>query len=70
MLQIPASCLFRYQDGWAVFVMQDDMAVRRLVEIGQRNGLSAQVLAGLKQGEMVITHPDDSIEDGVEVFKR
>jgi HlyD family secretion protein len=70
VLQIPASSLFRYQDGWAVFVMQNDRAVRKVVEIGQRNGLSAQVLAGLKQGELVITHPDDSIEDGVEVYQR
>lgn len=70
VLQIPASSLFRYGDGWAVFVMQDDMAVRKQVEIGQRNGLSAQILSGLDENEVVITHPDDSIEDGVAVYRR
>ena len=70
VLQIPASSLFRYADGWAVFVLQDDIAVRKVVEVGQRNGLDAQILAGLEESEYVITHPDDSIENGVEVFRR
>ena len=70
VLQIPASSLFRYNDGWAVFAFQDDTAIRKTVEIGQRNGLSAQVLSGLNENEYVITHPDDSIEDGVEVYLR
>lgn len=70
VLQIPASSLFRYGDGWAVFVMQDDMAVRKPVTVGQRNGLSAQVLSGLNEKEQVITHPDDSIDDGVQVYQR
>lgn len=70
VLQIPASSLFRYGDDWAVFAFQDDTAVRKTVEIGQRNGLSAQVISGLNENEYVITHPDDSIEDSVEVYLR
>lgn len=70
VLQIPASSLFRYGEGWAVFVMDDGTAVRKSVEIGQRNGLSAQVLAGLSENQLVITHPDDSIEDGVNIYQR
>ena len=70
VLQIPASSLFRHGDSWAVFAFQDDIAVRKTIEIGQRNGLSAQVVSGLNENENVITHPDDSIEDGVEVYIR
>jgi HlyD family secretion protein len=70
VLQIPASSLFRFGDGWAVFVMQDDIAVRKVVEIGHRNGLDAQILSGVDENEYVITHPDDSIENGVEVYRR
>jgi HlyD family secretion protein len=70
VLQIPASALFRYNNGWAVFVMQDDRAQRREVKIGQRNGLVAQVLEGITEGERVIAHPDDSIDDGVRVKLR
>lgn len=70
VLQIPASGLFRFNDGWALFVMQNAKAIRREVKVGQRNGLSAEILEGLTEGEMVITHPDNTIEDGVAVKQR
>ncbi len=56
--------------SWAVFVAQNDRAVSRQVGIGQRNGLSAQIIEGLQAGERVITHPDKSIEDGARVRLR
>jgi len=67
VLQIPASSLFRYQNGWAVFVIEGKHAHRRVVDIGQRNGLTAQILGGLEQGERVINHPGEQIEDGTRV---
>ncbi len=70
VLQIPASALFRVGDDWAVFVVADDVARRRVVRIGQRNGLSAQILDGLSEGEVLITHPDDTIDEGVAVKRR
>jgi HlyD family secretion protein len=70
VLQIPASALFRSGGQWTLFVVQDNRARRRPVKVGQRNGLSAQILDGLKEGEAVITHPDDTIEDGVRVKRR
>ena len=70
ILQIPASALFRIKDGWAVFVMENEKAKKRNVEVGKRNGLSAQIIKGLTEGEKVITHPDDTIEEGVSVKQR
>ena len=70
VLQIPASALFRIDDQWAVFVVDDNRAQRRPVTIGQRNGLFAQVLEGLTEGEAVITHPDKSLENGMAVKAR
>ena len=70
ILQIPASALFRFDDQWAVFVVEQGRAGRRVVSVGQRNGLFAQILDGLREGEEVITHPDDAIEDGVAVKSR
>lgn len=64
VLQIPASALFRYSDEWAVFVKEGDRAQRRAVRVGQRNGLAAEITGGLKEGEEVVRHPDDSIEPG------
>ena len=70
VLQIPASALFRHNNGWAVFVIEDDEARLRTVEPGKRSGLVAQILKGLQEGETVITHPDEKIEDGVAVELR
>jgi HlyD family secretion protein len=70
VLQIPGSALFRVDGRWAVFVIDDGEARRREVEVGQRNGLSAQILQGLDEGEAVITHPDKTLEDGAAVKTR
>ena len=64
VLQVPASALFRRNGDWAVFLFQDDRAELRKVKVGQRNGLSAQILEGLAEGDRVVRHPDDSIEEG------
>jgi len=40
------------------------------VEIGQRAGLSTQVLSGLKTGDRVVAHPDETIHEGVRVKPR
>jgi HlyD family secretion protein len=70
ILQIPASALFTAGEGWAAFVVSDGRATRRRVEIGQRNGLSAQVISGVREGERVIAHPDDRVKEGRRVEAR
>jgi len=70
VLQVPASALFREGTGWAAFVFEQGRAVKRSVEVGQRSGLGAQIVAGLRQGEQVIVHPDDQIKDAVRVVAR
>ena len=70
VLQIPAGALFRSGKEWAVFVAENGKANLRRVEVGQRNGLTAQILSGLKEGDRVITHPDDAVSDGVQIRAR
>lgn len=67
VLQIPASALFRFGEGWAVMVVEDGRARVREVTVGHRNGLEAEITAGLTEGERVITHPDDQLKDGTRV---
>lgn len=67
VLQIPANALFRSNGDWAVFVIEDGMAHLRMVEVGQRTGLAAQILSGLEAGEVVVAHPDETVEDGFPV---
>jgi HlyD family secretion protein len=70
VLQVPASSLFRYNEGWAVFVIDNGRAQRREVKVGERNGLTAQIVDGIKAGERVINHPGDEIENGRRVKVR
>ncbi len=70
VLQIPASALFRDGKDWDVFAVEQGRAVRRRVVIGQRSGLAAQVISGMRAGEQVIVHPDDRVKDGVRVTTR
>ncbi len=70
LLLIPTSALFRHGDGWAVFVADAGRARLRPLRIGQRNGLTAQVINGLAIGDQVVAHPDDKIADGVRVKPR
>jgi HlyD family secretion protein len=70
VLQIPASALFRDGDGWAAFAVERGKAVKRRVEIGQRGGLAAQIVSGIKAGEQVIVHPDGRVRDGGTVVAR
>jgi HlyD family secretion protein len=70
VLQIPASALFRDGDRWAVFVVEEGKAIKRHVKIGQRNGLSAQVVSGINAGEQLIVHPDDRVREGRRVAAR
>lgn len=67
VLQVPASSVFRYEDGWALFAVEDHRAQLRPVTVGKRNGLTAQILEGLTAGEQVIDHPSDQVDDGVRV---
>jgi len=70
VLQVPESALFRKGAGWAVFVMKDKKARLREVRVGHRNGLAAEIISGISEGETVIVYPDESIKDGVSVRVR
>jgi HlyD family secretion protein len=70
VLQVPASSLFRSGEKWAVFVNDNGRARERVVEVGQRNGLRAEIISGIKVNEKVIAHPDDSISDGTRIKSR
>src|SRR3972149_6863716 len=64
VLQVPAGALFRTGDRFAVYVVENGRAKARSVAIGRRNGLAAQLLSGLKEGETVILHPGDTAAAG------
>ncbi len=70
VLLVPAGALFRRGDAWAVYVVAEGLARLREIRIGRRNGLDAEVLAGLAAGDVVITYPSDLVSDGTPVQPR
>ncbi len=70
VLQVPTSSLFRYNNGWAVFVLDENRAKRRMVKVGQRNGLISQILTGLAVDDKVINHPSDEVEENSRIKVR
>jgi len=66
-LTVPASALFRRDDGWAVFVVEGGRARLQPVRPGPGSGLLTEVLEGVSAGDTVILHPDDAVDDGVPV---
>ena len=70
VLRVPLSALFRQGDKWAVFVARNGRAELREVEIGQGNGLEAELRAGLEAGERVVLHPGDRVSPGARLAQR
>ncbi|MBL8238380.1 MAG: hypothetical protein JNM66_13225 [Bryobacterales bacterium] len=72
MLQVPAYALFRVGEGWAVFVVEGGVARRRTVQAGHRSSVAAEIRGGLREGEVVVLHPDETVEEGkaVQVSQR
>jgi HlyD family secretion protein len=66
-IKVPVGALFRDGDGWAVFVAQDDTAVKRAVKVPRRNGVEAMVEDGLAPGDRVIVYPSDALRDGAKI---
>lgn len=69
-LIVPSSALFRNQDAWAVFVVAEDTAQLRTVQIGPNNGIEAQVMEGLTIADQVILYPSSGLTDGLRVAER
>ena len=70
VLAVPLTALFRDGDAWAMFVEEDGRAVLRHVEVGQKNGVFAQIREGIAAGERVVMHPSDRVSDGTRIRSR
>jgi len=69
-LVLPSSALFREANDWAVFTVADGSVSKRMVRIGQNNGLQAQVLEGLEEGETIVLYPGANLVEGAKVEQR
>ena len=65
VLRVPSSALLRVSEGWAVYRIEGNRALRTPIQIGHRNPRWTEVLEGLSAGQQVIEYPSDKISSGV-----
>lgn len=70
VLKVPQGALFRDGDRWAVYAVANGRAALTPVTLGRRNGLEAEILDGLAEGEAIILHPGDRVTPGVRIAPR
>ncbi len=68
VLQVPVSSIFRGDQGWNVFVIRKNRAVRQSITIGKRGTYYAEVLDGLEEDDVVVIHPTNDLEDNMRVM--
>src|SRR6185295_15573617 len=70
VLKVPTSALFRVGADPAVFLVEGHVTHQRKVKVGRQNGLEAEILEGLAEGDQIVLHPSDQIQDGVKIRQR
>ncbi|WP_346836558.1 efflux RND transporter periplasmic adaptor subunit [Microbulbifer sp. SAOS-129_SWC] len=70
ILQLPAGALLRHAGRWAVFRVVGDHAVMTPIKIGHNNGQQVEIQQGLSEGDTLVLHPSERIEDGISVVRR
>jgi HlyD family secretion protein len=70
VLLVPEGALFRRSGRWSVFRVVDGKAVLTPVRTGLGDGLDREVREGLSDGDEVILHPGNGLEDGARVEAR
>ncbi len=70
VLQVPTGALFRRGGDWMTFLFDGGKSRIAKVEIAHNNGIAAEVLSGLREGQRVLLHPPDSVADGASVRPR
>ena len=68
ILQVPSGAVLKTTDNsWAVYVIENNRAQLRHIEVGQRNGSHTQIMTGIETGEHVVLHPNDKLRPNARV---
>jgi RND family efflux transporter MFP subunit len=66
-LLVPKEALVTEDRENAVFLVKDGKALRKLVEIGYRNGTHIEIMEGIAEGDVIVTTGKGSLKDQTKV---
>ena len=64
---VPSGAVFDYKGESCIFTIEKGKAVLRTVKTGIRNESFIEITEGLAEGEIVLSSPDNSIEEGMRI---
>ena len=65
VLVVPPDALLRHPDGnFSLFSIDDNLARRHLVQLGQSSEQGIEILSGLPQGQPVVVRGNETLRDG------
>lgn len=67
VIMVPVSAVFDYKKESCVFVVESGKAVLRRVQKGIQDESFVEIVDGLKERELVLSEPDNSIREGMKV---
>jgi len=74
VIVVPRSALIQNTNAssgdWTTFVIKEGRVERRTVKVGHVGGASAEVLAGIEAGDVVVVFPSDQVIPGAKVTRR
>lgn len=63
VLKVPLGALFKIENKWAVYVIDENRTHLRFIDISDKNDTEAVIGTGLQEGEEVVLFPSDLISD-------
>jgi HlyD family secretion protein len=67
---LPVGAAFREGNAWAVFVVANERASKRVITVAEKADTEVEIQQGLRAGDTVILYPGDQVRDGQRVKKR
>ena len=67
-IKVPYGTLFHEPDQWYVFTVDNGIAKKTAVKVGLTNGIEAEIIDGVNESEILISHPSDLIRNGTAVL--
>lgn len=64
VITLPFQVLFKEGSGYSVFVVENNRAVKKMPELGDRAGDKVEIVSGIESGMKVISFGKENVKDG------